>query len=189
MDEIIIEPEKIIKAYIGIKPYADAVLARMNEPGLHSKNITKCFLPAEEYFKAFCTFSSLFGCADNVTPKQMAESNAFKFESPIIANNFLVYIRNNSFSVAFPAYFHELGHIATSSFTKRKDVEKHSRLILAEMLADSFESWASRNLIIFQKISSLKTSFIFYAIGLSRKKMLKQQITDQMLQWNQTGVS
>lgn len=113
------------------------------------------FLPAEEYFKAFCTFSSLFGCADNVTPKQMAESNAFKFESPIIANNFLVYIRNNSFSVAFPAYFHELGHIATSSFTKRKDVEKHSRLILAEMLADSFESWA------YEEFNNISKNFKF----------------------------
>ncbi|MFH1065192.1 MAG: hypothetical protein V1734_01665 [Nanoarchaeota archaeon] len=142
MGEIIIEPERIVRAYIDIKPYADAVLEIMNETSLKGKSITRFFLPFEEYARAFCKLSKLVGVVDNPTAEQVANSLAFNFESPLRQDNFLLFMKHMPLAHALPAYFHELGHIATASFTRRKDVKSKPKLILAEMLADSFESWA-----------------------------------------------
>lgn len=142
MGDLIIEPEKIVKAYIDIKPYAEAVLERMDELSLKEKGITRFFLPAEEYVRAFCQLSKLVGAVDNPTAQQVANSLAFNFESPLRQDNFFLFMKHMPLALALPAYFHEMGHIATASFTRRKDVKSKPRLILAEMLADSFESWA-----------------------------------------------
>ena len=142
MGDLIIEPEKIVRAYIDIKFCAETVLEVMNESSLKDKGITRFFLPAEEYVRAFCQLSKLVGAVDNQTAQQVANSLAFNFESPLRQDSFLLFMKHLPLAHALPAYFHEMGHIATASFTRRNDVKTKQKLILAEMLADSFESWA-----------------------------------------------
>lgn len=140
MGDWVIEPGKIVTDYKDIEHIVDDVLAKMDEPRLDKKSLCPCIVPPDKFIDCYEHISVLYGHAHKVLPEQYSQVKGFYVKSP--SGNVFVFMKHMRLASALMTYFHELGHIATEEFRQRRSSDDESHVVVCEMLAETFCSWA-----------------------------------------------
>lgn len=120
--------QRIITDINEISLITKLVLTKMGEPGLESKVADTRILDDDSYDKAYGKNSG------GITLVMESDDRKIRLN--------LIMLKQRPFRTLFPAYLHELGHVANIDHINSFGLQKYHMQVYAETLAFAFEGYA-----------------------------------------------